>query len=295
MAANNTNLKNKLQSKATGSIQSKGKESCGMSKLLSQMSEQIAKALPSMVSSERFQRVVLTAFNGNPKLQRCEPTSFLAAMMQSAQLGLEPNTPLGQAYLIPYGNKVQFQVGYKGLLELAQRSGKIKMLYAHTVHENDDFNIEYGLEQKLSHTPLLKGDRGEAVGYYAVYHLREGGYSFVYMTKEEVLSHAKNKSKTFNNGPWQTDFDEMAKKTVLKKLLKYAPISIEVGNALSSDETVKNEIKEDMTEVEDESINVDFVEVDEFEPVEDKETGKKIDPETGEVLEELEGQEKLDL
>lgn len=293
MAANNTNLKNKLQHKANGQI--RAKEEKGMNKLLNQMSEQIAKALPSMVSSERFQRVVLTAFNGNPKLQQCEPASFLAAMMQSAQLGLEPNTPLGQAYLIPYGNKVQFQIGYKGLLELAQRSGKIKMLYAHAVYENDDFNIEYGLEQKLSHTPLLKGDRGETVGYYAVYHLKEGGYSFIYMTKEEVLSHAKNKSKTFNSGPWQTDFDEMAKKTVLKKLLKYAPISIEVGNALISDETVKNKIKEDMLEVEDESINVDFLEVDEFETVEDTQTGKKINTETGEVLEEISEQEQMKL
>lgn len=293
MVANNTNLKNKLQHKANGQI--RAKEEKGMNKLLNQMSEQIAKALPSMVSSERFQRVVLTAFNGNPKLQQCEPASFLAAMMQSAQLGLEPNTPLGQAYLIPYGNKVQFQIGYKGLLELAQRSGKIKMLYAHAVYENDDFNIEYGLEQKLSHTPLLKGDRGETVGYYAVYHLKEGGYSFIYMTKEEVLSHAKNKSKTFNSGPWQTDFDEMAKKTVLKKLLKYAPISIEVGNALISDETVKNKIKEDMLEVEDDSINVDFLEVDEFETVEDTQTGKKINPETGEVLEEISEQEQMKL
>ncbi len=292
MAANNTNLKNKLQSKASGAVKTKEKESSGMSKLLIQMSDQIAKALPSMISSERFQRVVLTAFNGNPQLQKCEPTSFLAAMMQSAQLGLEPNTPLGQAYLIPYKNKVQFQIGYKGLLELAQRSGQIKMLYAHTVHENDDFNIEYGLEQKLSHTPLLKGDRGETIGYYAVYHLKEGGYSFIYMTKDDVLNHAKSKSKTFYNGPWQTDFDEMAKKTVLKKLLKYAPISIELGNALTSDETVKNDIKEDMSEVVDESINVDFVEVNEADYTEVNEVTEE---EEINDKEELEGQEQMNL
>lgn len=186
--------------------------------------------------------------------------SFIAAMMESAQLGLEPNTPLGQAYLIPYGSKVQFQIGYKGLLELAQRSGKIKTLYAHEVRENDEFDIDYGLEQKLIHKPLLKGSRGEVIGYYAVYHLDTGGHSFVFMTKQEILEHAMKFSKTFKMGPWQTDFDAMAKKTVIKQLLKYAPLSIEMQKAVSSDETVKSQISEDMSLVNDEteSLEVDY-------------------------------------
>lgn len=111
-AVNNGNLKNELAQKASVGVQKK--KNSGMAGMLEQMKGQIQKALPSMVSSERFQRIALTAFNGNAGLQKCEPVSFIAAMMQSAQLGLEPNTPLGQAYLIPYGNKVQFQIGYKG-------------------------------------------------------------------------------------------------------------------------------------------------------------------------------------
>ena len=257
-----TNLKNQLQNKANNTNQvKKASLSKGMEQLLTKMGGQIQKALPSMVSSERFQRVALTAFSNNTKLQQCDPMSFIAAMMQSAQLGLEPNTPLGQAYLIPYGKQVQFQIGYKGLLELAQRSGKIKTLYAHEVRENDTFDIDYGLNQTLTHKPLLKGNRGEVIGYYAVYHLDTGGNSFIFMTKDEVLEHAKRFSKTYNSGPWQTDFDAMAKKTVIKQLLKYAPLSIELQKATSMDETVKTEISDDMSLVKDEGIEAEFTEL----------------------------------
>lgn len=257
-----TNLKNQLQNKANNTNQvKKASPSKGMEQLLTKMGGQIQKALPSMVSSERFQRVALTAFSNNTKLQQCDPMSFIAAMMQSAQLGLEPNTPLGQAYLIPYGKQVQFQIGYKGLLELAQRSGKIKTLYAHEVRENDTFDIDYGLNQTLTHKPLLKGDRGEVIGYYAVYHLDTGGNSFIFMTKDEVLEHAKRFSKTYNSGPWQTDFDAMAKKTVIKQLLKYAPLSIELQKATSMDETVKTEISDDMSLVKDKGIEAEFTEL----------------------------------
>lgn len=256
-------LKNKLQAKAAGTVKTVSPNQ-GMKNMLDKMKDEIAAALPSMVSSERFQRVALTAFSSNPKLQECDPVSFLAAMMESAQLGLEPNTPLGQAYLIPFnskeGMKVQFQLGYKGLLELAQRSGKIKTLYAHEVRENDVFDIDYGLNQTLTHKPLLKGSRGEVIGYYAVYHLDTGGNSFVFMTKDEILDHAKKFSKTFKFGPWQTDFDAMAKKTVIKQLLKYAPLSIEMQRAVTSDETVKSKIDEDMSLVNDEtdSLEVEY-------------------------------------
>lgn len=247
-----TTVKNALQSKASGEVKQKS-PAYGMQQMMRAMAKEIEAALPSMLSSERFQRVALTAFSANQALQKCDPKSFIAAMMQSAQLGLEPNTPLGQAYLIPYGTNVQFQVGYKGMLELAQRSGKIKTIYAHEVRENDEFDIDYGLEQSLKHKPLLKGDRGDVIGYYAVYHTIDGGFSFVFMTKEEVNEFAQKKSKTFNNGPWKTDFDAMAKKTVIKQLLKYAPISIEIQQAIVADTSVKTKIDADMSLVEDES------------------------------------------
>lgn len=243
-------VKQALQAKKDNKVTN---PSTGMKNMLKAMENEIKAALPSMVSSERFQRVALTAFSSNPKLQQCNPTSFLAAMMTSAQLGLEPNTPLGQAYLIPYGTSCQFQIGYKGLLELAQRSGKFKTIYAHTVYSNDEFDLAYGLEQTLVHKPNFS-DRGEAIGYYAVYKLTNDGNAFVYMTKDEVLKFAKEKSKTFGSGPWQTDFDAMAKKTVIKQLLKYAPISIEIQKALVQDETSKSRVEREMDLVEDDEV-----------------------------------------
>ncbi|MDD7433816.1 MAG: recombinase RecT [Peptoniphilaceae bacterium] len=235
-----TNAKSALAAKQHG-----GKISAtdNMRGLLHAMGEQIRMALPENIQSERFQRVALTAFSGNPKLQKADPVSFIAAMMQSAQLGLEPNTPLGQAYLIPYGNQIQFQIGYKGLIDLALRSGKYRSIYAHEVRENDEFSIEYGIEETIKHVPNMVGDRGEVTGYYAVYKLENGGYGMFYMTKKEVMEHARKFSKTFNNGPWKTDFDAMAKKTVLKQVLKYAPMSIELQQATSIDENVMDSKK----------------------------------------------------
>ncbi len=197
---------------------------------------EFAKALPSVLTPERFTRMALTALTKTPKLAQCAPSSFMGAMLEAAQLGLEPNTPLGQAYLIPYGNKCQFQIGYKGLIDLAYRSEELRSIEAHEVYENDVFDFEFGLNPKLVHKPAIK-DRGEVVWYYAVYHLVNGSCGFEVMSREDVETHARKYSKTFNNGPWQTDFDEMAKKTVLKKVLKYAPLKSDFARGISADET----------------------------------------------------------
>ena len=201
---------------------------------------QIAKALPAIMTPERFTRMVLTAITKTPKLADCTPQSFIGAMLTAAQLGLEPNTPLGQAYLIPYGNSCQFQIGYKGLLELAHRSGEIKTLEARCVYENDEFNIEYGLNPDLIHKPCFK-DKGELIGVYAVYHTNNGGYAFEFMSKEEIEKHKVKYSKSHHkaDSAWQTDFESMAKKTVIKKLLKYTPLKTEFIRAVSEDEQSK--------------------------------------------------------
>ena len=131
---------------------------------IAKMEGQIAKALPSVLTPERFSRIVMTAVSSTPKLAETTPQSFLGAMMTAAQLGLEPNTPLGQAYLLPYKNKgvleCQFQLGYKGLIDLAYRSGQVSIIQAQAVRENDEFSYEYGLEPKLTHKPAPR-DRGE--------------------------------------------------------------------------------------------------------------------------------------
>lgn len=251
--------------------------------------KQIAKALPSVITSERFVRMAMTAANANPQLQGCEPMSFIGAALTAAQLGLEPNTPLGQAYLIPYKNnkkggitECQFQIGYKGLLDLANRSGLLKNVSAQIVYENDEFEFEYGLEPKLTHKPAMS-NRGEAIWVYAIYHLTNDGYNFEVMSMDDVRDFAKKKSKTFNNGPWQTDFEAMAKKTVLKRVLKYAPLKSELASAVANDSATL-ELK-----IEDEDANVIPTTYTEVETESDMQAATEkddvlVDSETGEII-----------
>ena len=200
---------------------------------------EIAKALPDVMTPERFARIVTTAVTNNPKLAECTPQSFVGAMLNSAQLGLEPNTSLGQAYLIPYGKQCQFQIGYRGLIDLAFRTGEVKSITAEVVCENDTFEYELGLDPKLKHIPS-KSNRGRPIFYYAVFKLKNGGEGFKVMSKEEIDEHARKYSKNYSGGIWQKEFDEMAKKTVLKKLLKYMPLKTEFVRSVAQDETVKS-------------------------------------------------------
>ena len=239
------------------------------------MSGEIAKALPQVMTPERFTRIALSAVSNTPKLGSCTPQSFLGAMMNAAQLGLEPNTPLGQAYLIPFENRkkgiteCQFQIGYKGLIDLAYRSGEVKMIDAQTVYENDEFEYELGMDPVLKHKPA-RTNRGNPIYFYATFKLTNGGQGFQVMSIEDVQEHAKKYSKTYNNGPWQTNFEEMAKKTVLKKLLKYAPLKTEFVKQVTSDETIKTSISDHMDEVPNEYMDVEYEE----RPNEDPFTGE---------------------
>lgn len=208
------------------------------SDLLERMAPQIEKALPAHMSQERMTRIALSAVNSNPKLTQTiqnNPTSFLGALMQSAQLGLEPNTNLGHAYLIPYGNTVQLQIGYHGLLELAYRSGQYQKIMAMPVYKDDFFEYQYGTNEKLNHVPAQM-EIGTPVGYYAFYKLANGGQHFVYWSKEKMKMHKQQYSKASKKQTvWDTNFDAMALKTVIKDVLKYAPKSIEMSEAVVSD------------------------------------------------------------
>lgn len=261
-----------------------------MGDLLKRMHTQIEKALPSVITPERFTRIALTAYSWNEKLQECTAESFLGSMMQAAQLGVEPNTPLGQAYLIPYRNKgvmeVQFQLGYRGMIDLAYRSGEVQNIQAHEVYENDTFEYELGLEPKLKHIPALK-DRGEVILYYAVFKLTNGGVGFEVMSKEDVEAFAKKKSKTYGTGPWQSDFDAMAKKTLVKRLLKFAPLKSDFVRAVTADETIKSGISENMADLPDETVTIDAETTKPEENADYEEIPMPgdlyTDPETGEV------------
>lgn len=229
-------------------------KSMTMKDMVQVMMPEIKKALPSVITPERFTRIALSALNNTPQLQQCTPMSFLSALMNAAQLGLEPNTPLGQAYLIPYRNKgqleCQFQIGYKGMIDLAYRNGQMQTIQAQAVYENDIFEYEYGLNPKLIHRPAYT-DRGELVYFYGLFRTINGGYGFSVMSRIDMDAYAKSYSKAFDSGysPWKTSYEEMAKKTVIKQALKYAPIKTDFQKALSTDESIKKALSMDMTEV----------------------------------------------
>lgn len=219
------------------------------------MEPEIKKALPAVITPEWFTRMALTAVSNTPDLQKCTPMSFIAALMNVAQLGLEPNTPLGQAYLIPYKNKkkgvleCQFQIGYKGMIDLVYRNENVQTIQAQVVYENDDFEYELGLNSNLRHVPALS-DRGEMLYVYALFKLQNGGYGFEVLNREAVVAHAERYSPAFGGySPWKTDFEAMAMKTAIKKVLKFAPLKTDFARAIATDESIKSEIVVDMTEV----------------------------------------------
>lgn len=206
----------------------------------------IGAVLPKHVTPDRMLRIALGALRTTPKLQEAKVETLFGAVMQCAQLGLEPNTPLGHAYLIPFQNRqknemeIQIVFGYKGLIDLARRSGQIVSIAAHEVCENDEFHFSYGLDETLSHTPAMT-DRGHVVAFYAVAKLVGGGHAFEVMSADEVnrirdasnnYAFAREKGKTV----WGQHYVEMGRKTVLRRLVKYLPVSIELATAATLDE-----------------------------------------------------------
>lgn len=220
---------------------------------LARMAPEIRRALPKHMDPDRLARIALTTIRTTPKLLDCNVQSLLAAVMQSAQLGLEPGL-LGHCYIIPYGKEAQFIIGYRGMIDLARRSGNIESIQAHEVYANDFFRLEYGLEDTLKHIPWhLREDKevdkpGDFRGCYMVAKFVGGGHHIHYMPKSEIEDH-KRRSKAAGNGPWVTDYIEMAKKTVVRSAWKWLPISVEImRQTQAADESVKAEIMPDMAD-----------------------------------------------
>lgn len=215
-------------------------QEASLKNLIVQMTPAIKRALPNVgMTADRFSRIAITAIQQTPKLAQTTQQSFIAALIQSASLGMEPNTPLQQAFLIPYGSVTQFQLGYQGILELARRTGLYKNIYAMEVYEEDTLERTYGMDPTLVHKPSDDVKPGEKpVGYYGVYTLKDGGGFFLYWTRERMEAFGKKYSKSYKSGPWQTAFDEMAKKTMIKQVLKDAPKSSEFASTLAKDSSV---------------------------------------------------------
>lgn len=243
--ATNKDVKNQLANKASRSNNAPASPANTIAAYLKKMGPEIEKALPSHMNPDRMARIALTTIRSNPKLLEASVPSLLGAVMQAAQLGLEPGL-VGHCYLIPFKNgktgqtDVQFIIGYKGMIDLARRSGQIENIYSHAVFEQDEFEYELGLHPKLVHKPAT-GERGKMTHVYAVAHFKDGGYQFEVMDMQEIEKR-RGRSKSKNNGPWVTDFEEMAKKTVIRHMWKYLPISIEVQQQAVQDEVVRKDI-----------------------------------------------------
>ena len=208
---------------------------------------EIAKMLPKHLNADRLLKVAQIAATTTPALAKCDVASLVGAIGQCAQMGLEPNTVLGHAYLVPFNtkrkddtgaerwvNSVQVIIGYKGLIDLARRSGQIISIAAHEVCDNDKFELVYGLEEKLVHVPSL-GERGAIIGFYAVAKLKDGGYSFEFMSMRQVQEIMASTQSKGRYGPWKEQFTEMGRKTVIRRLAKYLPLSIEFQTAAALD------------------------------------------------------------
>jgi recombination protein RecT len=196
---------------------------------------QVQRAIPRHMDPDKLLRVALTAIRQNPNLMRCNTQSLLACVMGAAQLGLEPEPALGQVYLVPYFNKKKNQheatliPGYRGYIALARRSGEVQSVSAQVVYENDEFQLEYGLNETLRHVPA-DGDRGGIKGAYVVFKYKDGGHSYDYMSKADI-DKIRARSKSSDSGPWVTDYPEMAKKTVIRRHIKLVPLSVELTKA----------------------------------------------------------------
>jgi recombination protein RecT len=192
--------------------------------------DQIARALPEHMTADRFLRVATTLLLKSPKLAECSQESFMRAMLDCSSLGLEPDGR--RAHLIPYGKEVQLIVDWKGLIELAKRSGEVASWKAETVKEKDEFRWEDGI---ISHAINWREDRGKLDCVYSIVRLQNGETDTEVMTLAEVEA-IRKRSKAGSSGPWVTDFEEMAKKTVIRRHSKRLTLSPEFHQALERDD-----------------------------------------------------------
>lgn len=226
---------------------------------------QIKAALPRHMTAERMARIATTEMRKVPKLGQCDPMSFLGAVIQCAQLGLEPGNALGHAYILPFDKRekvggqwktvrteAQVIIGYRGMIDLARRSGQIISIDARAVYDGDKFECVLGLDPKIDHVPdwqnAARADASKLRFVYAVAKLKDGGLQFDVMSRAEVEG-IRARSKSADNGPWVTDFPAMALKTVVRRLFKFLPVSIEIQQAVGLDELAEHGLSQNNASV----------------------------------------------
>ena len=216
-----------------------------------QMEAQFQLAMPKGMEAAQLVRDALTCLKQTPKLAECSPQSVLGALMTCSQLGLRPGV-LGHAWVLPYWdsksrtNVAQLVVGYKGYVDLAYRNPQVSSVIARTVYEGDTFDVEYGLDDKLIHKPAMTGERSKPIAHYAIFKTASGGRAFWVMTEDEMQAHKRRhapKNKQGNIvGPWNSDYEAMARKTCLLRLAAWMPKSTEMAYAMEIDNGVRTNV-----------------------------------------------------
>lgn len=219
-----------------------------MAQQIERMKPEIARALPKHMDADRIARIALTLIRKNPDLANCTTESFLGALMTCSQLGFEPGSPTQEAFIVPYNGEASFQLGYQGMVTLFYQHPMASSVKVETVRENDYFEHEEGLEERLIHRPFAGGPRGKAVAYYSVARLINGGRTFKVMYPSEV-EERRQKMRSKNSPAWRENYDEMAKKTVLRNHFKALPKSAELARALAHDGTVRTDWQSDAIDV----------------------------------------------
>lgn len=215
--------------------------------MLEKSRDTIAAVLPKHLTPERILKIATVAVSRNPLLMECTPASVVQSVVISSQLGLEAGGPLGHAYLVPYKNgktgrmEAQFIPGYRGLIDLARRSGQVMSIEAHCVHEKDEWEYANTHEgTKLRHVPFWDGERGPLKRVYAIARLRGAEIPQIEVMSKHDVDKIRAKSKAANSGPWVTDYDEMARKTVVRRIVKYLPLSVEMATALTVEDRAES-------------------------------------------------------
>lgn len=226
------------------------------------MMAKIRNALPDHLSEEKMARVFLTSLSTTPKLLSCDPTSLMLAILEASSVGLFPDGgTLGHGYILPYGAKAKFIPGFRGLMDMARRSGKIEGIQARIIYEGDKFECEFGAKPKLVHVParMLGVEQGSKIGAYAsATYIGSGEVVFEVMWEADIEK-IRQSSPAGTSGPWISHPEEMWRKSVLRRLMKYLPLSADMQSAVATDEYHEAGVLGKLLD-------------------------EKIDPETGEVL-----------
>lgn len=210
-----------------------------LAQLLEKQKGSLSAIVANGLKPDRLIKIAIGAASKNPKILECSPITVYRAITEAAQLGLEAGGPLGHAYLVPYGNQCQLIVSYKGMIDLARRSGQILSIEARVVYAGDEFDYQYGLEPKCRHVPkAVDLDDAKITHAYAVAHLVGGGTQFEVMTRAQIES-IRSKSRSGSSGPWRDHFAEMSKKSAVRRLFKYLPISIETADAFAKEDVAE--------------------------------------------------------